>query len=86
MDYNIRLKQIINRFYGKMSQHNFIYADTDSILYSDCDVAETTELISLLAKMTCEERMRIANAGYITASRMTDHNMAIDYLQKLENI
>ena len=50
------------------------------------DVTETTELISLLAKMTCEERMRIANAGYITASRMTDHNMAIDYLQKLENI
>lgn len=50
------------------------------------DVAETTELISLLTKMTSEERMKIAKAGYITASRMTDHNMAIDYLQKLENI
>lgn len=42
-----KLKQILNRFYGKYTQHNFIYADTDSILVEDCDFCRNAH--------TCEE-------------------------------
>lgn len=42
-----KLKQILNRFYGKYGQHNFIYADTDSILVEGCDYCRNAH--------TCEE-------------------------------
>lgn len=65
MDDKIRLKQIINRFYGKMSQHNFIYADTDSLLYSDCDFAEITTLSMYLFYLrminTMKYRSKLSN-------------------------
>ena len=49
--------------------------------------SKETMIKDLIALLKDDKKLaKIANAGYITASRMTDHNMAIDYLQKLENI
>lgn len=48
-----------------MSKHNFIYADTDSLLYSDCDFAEIpiffSDLFYLRRNKTMKYRLKLSN-------------------------
>lgn len=53
----IKLKQIINRLYGKIAQHNYIYVDTDSLLVSDCDYCRNA--------YTCDELSHDNDLSYM---------------------
>lgn len=48
MNYITKLKRIINRFYGKYGQYNFIYGDTDSAIFVDCDFCRNANTCSEL--------------------------------------
>lgn len=63
-----------------------IVNEVNGYLVESGNVEETVTVLNAICNLTAAQRKTISMAGYETASNMTDKNMALDYLHKLQSL